>query len=140
MILLYFSGVQIKTGEDPPPNEFENPTFNKTTRGQFNSNNYDDRVNKRLFKLAGQEVAPSVPLIASRVEEKRGGRNKFEIEKPVQVDSRKRNERFEEIKKFRVEKRQDFRRQFDNRRDFRSRRDRERDRERERQRDRDRNR
>lgn len=70
------------------------------------------------------------PQIASRVEERRGGRNKFEIEKPVQLDNRKRMERFDDSNRFRMEKRQDFRKQFDNRRDFRSRRDYERDRDR----------
>lgn len=130
--------MQIKTGEDQLPNEFENPGFNKTSRGKSGANNYDEKVNKRLFKLAGQDVSLSTPQIASRVEEKRGGRNKFEIEKPVQIDSRKRNERFEDGNRFRMDNKQDFRRQFSNKRDFRSRRDRERDRERERDRNRNR--
>lgn len=130
-------GVQIKTNEDQLSNEFENTAFNKT-RGKSGANNYDDKVNKRLFKLAGQDVTLSTPQIASRVEEKRGGRNKFEIEKPVQIDSRKRNEKFEDSSRFRLENKHDFRRQFSNKRDFRSRRDRERDRERERDKNRNR--
>lgn len=137
MRFAYFVGVQIKTGEDPPTNEFENPPFHKTVRGKFSSNMHDDKVNKRLLKLAGQDITPT-PQIASRVEEKRGGRNKFEIEKPIDIDSRKRIEKFDDKNRFRVENKYVNRRQFGNRRDFRSRRDRERERERERDRDRNR--
>lgn len=131
-------GVQIKTGEDSPPKEIENTSLKKPFKGKSNQNLYDNKVNKRLLKLAGQDITSSIPQIASRVEEKRGGRNKFEIEKPVQIDNRKRNDRFENLTRFRTERRQDFRRQFDNRRDFRNRRDRVRDLERERGADRNR--
>lgn len=66
-------------------------------RGKFATNGNSDKVNTRLYKLAGQENVPIIPAIASKIEEKRG-RNKFETEKPA-VESRVyRNDKLDDLK------------------------------------------
>lgn len=92
----YISGVQIKTGEDPPTGEITISSYSRPNRGKFASDDRNNKVNARLLKLAGQENLPT-PTIASKIEEKRG-RNKFVTEK-VPIESRvHRNFRFEETK------------------------------------------
>ncbi|KAJ8920399.1 hypothetical protein NQ315_005265 [Exocentrus adspersus] len=122
-------GVEIKTGEDSPTGEITMSGFNK----QKPKGNYPERqdlksqeVNMRLLKLAGQHNVQIPSQLVCNVEEKRG-RNKFETEKPVQVENRVfRNGRFDDNRY-----RPDNRRHLNDRRPFANRREIER-RERER--------
>ncbi|XP_056641191.1 peptidyl-prolyl cis-trans isomerase G [Diorhabda sublineata] len=107
-------GVQIKTGEDPPTGDLnynnrqqqqqqrnERPQkFSQAGTVNKNPNNRFGRVNLRLMQLAGHENVQIPSQVSSKVEEKRG-RNKFETEKPVNINESKyeRNGRFVEVKR-----------------------------------------
>lgn len=131
-VLALALGVQIKTGEDPPQPE---PAVHdkKVKRPEVNS-----QLNAKLYKLAGQENPKFEPQTNEKQED-RGGRNKFEREKPEAGYEKRvsRNGRSfaPERRRGRYDSRRPPARSSFSRRDYRSdRRDRDRDRDRERRR------